>query len=223
MASLTEVTSARDTIGEVVDDVTAGRRPLGVVPTEPDRRSKHGRLQPIVTFGAERNVILSKTPTFAEVTGNPKLAFTESVGVFASPKLEPALANRLTQAFMAAGSDMSVQGMAEAANSAQIGAGACSRSDQRFHRAGNDLDVADRAEAENISARRSTGRTALIATMKRNRARARADSGWQSGQYSEPHRGGSVVMKLDRRTLLGLSGYALAREPGAGQACPGRG
>ena len=54
--------------------------------------------------------MLSQTPTFAEVTGNPKLAYTESIGVFASPKLDPALANRLTQAFMAAGSDMSVQG-----------------------------------------------------------------------------------------------------------------
>jgi len=104
-----------DTIGEVIEDVMTGRSPLGVANTSLVA-TKQGQLQPIVTFGAQRNMMLSQTPTFAEVTGNPKLAYTESIGVFASPKLDPALANRLTKAFMAAGSDMSVQGMAEAAN-----------------------------------------------------------------------------------------------------------
>jgi len=60
--------------------------------------------------------MLSETPTFAEVAGNPKLAFTESIGVFASPNLAPALAARLTKAFMSAGNDMTVGSMAEAAN-----------------------------------------------------------------------------------------------------------
>jgi tripartite-type tricarboxylate transporter receptor subunit TctC len=105
----------REAIGEVIDDVMAGRSPLGVANTTLVAM-KQGQLQPIVSFGAQRNAMLSQTPTFAEVTDNPKLAFTESIGVFASPKLDPALANRLTKAFMAAGGDISVQGMAEAAN-----------------------------------------------------------------------------------------------------------
>jgi len=104
-----------DAIGEVIDDVMAGRSALGVANTTLVAMKKD-QLQPIVTFGAQRNTMLSQTPTFAEVTGNAKLAYTESIGIFASPKLDPVLADRLTKAFIAAGSDMSVQGMAEAAN-----------------------------------------------------------------------------------------------------------
>jgi len=105
----------RDTLGEVIDDVTAGRSALGIANT--GTVAKHlDQLQPIVSFGAERNMMLSTTPTFAEVTGNAKLAFTESIGVFASPKLDPALATRLTKAFMVAGNDTDVLGMAEAGN-----------------------------------------------------------------------------------------------------------
>ena len=79
--------------------------------------AKHlDELLPIVSFGAQRNMMLSGTPTFAEVTGNPKLAFTESIGVFDSPKLAPDIAARLTQAFLAAGNDVDVLGMAEAGN-----------------------------------------------------------------------------------------------------------
>jgi len=105
----------RDTLGEVIDDVTAGRSAVGVANT--NTVAKHlDELLPIVSFGAQRNMMLSGTPTFAEVTGNAKLAFTESIGVFASPKLAPDIAARLTQAFLAAGNDMDVLGMAEAGN-----------------------------------------------------------------------------------------------------------
>ena len=105
----------RITLGEVIDDVTAGRSALGIASTS--TVAKHlDQLQPIVSFGAQRNMMLSATPTFAEVTGNAKLAFTESIGAFASPKLDPALAARLTKAFTAAGNDMDVQGTAEAGN-----------------------------------------------------------------------------------------------------------
>ena len=48
--------------------------------------------------------------------GNPKLAFTESIGVLGSPKLDPDLAAQLTQAFLAVGQDPDVLGRAEAAN-----------------------------------------------------------------------------------------------------------
>jgi tripartite-type tricarboxylate transporter receptor subunit TctC len=105
----------RDTLGEVIDDVTAGRSALGIANTGTVARHLD-ELQPIVSFGAERNMMLSGTPTFAEAMGDPKLAYTESIGVFASPKLAPDIAARLTQAFMAAGNDMDVQGMAEAGN-----------------------------------------------------------------------------------------------------------
>ncbi len=110
----TEVT-LRDTIGEVVEDVTAGRSALGIIPTFLIT-DQLDRLQPIVTFGAKRNVILTKTPTFAEVTGNPKLSFTESVGLFAAPKLAPPTAADLSNAFIAAGNDMDVDDRVEAEN-----------------------------------------------------------------------------------------------------------
>ena len=110
----TQVT-LRETIGEVVEDVTAGRTALGIIPTNLIA-NQLDRLQPIVSFGAKRNAILNKTPTFAEVTGNPKLTFTESVGVFAAPKLAPGLATDLTNAFIAAGNDLDVADRVEAEN-----------------------------------------------------------------------------------------------------------
>ena len=97
----TEVTLC-DTIGQVVENVTAGRSALGIIPTSLIP-SQLDRLQPIVTFGAQRNAILTKTPTFAEVTGKPKLSFTESVGLFAAPKLAPATATRSEQRFRCRG------------------------------------------------------------------------------------------------------------------------
>ena len=105
----------RETIGEVIDDVTAGRSALGIANTTLVLMEL-GELQPIVSFGAQRNALLGGTPTFAEVTGNPKLAFTESIGVLASPKLAPDLAAGLTQAFLAVDQDADVQAQAEAAN-----------------------------------------------------------------------------------------------------------
>ena len=128
----------RVTLGEVIDDVTAGRSALGIASTS--TVAKHlDQLQPIVSFGAQRNMMLSATPTFAEVTGNAKLAFTESIGVFASPKLDPALAARLTKAFMAAGNDMDVQGIG--------GGGEHSARGQRAGGPGGD-DEAQRGSAE---------------------------------------------------------------------------
>ncbi len=94
--------------------MTAGARPWAS--SRPPIAKQLDRLQPIVSFGAQRNVILKTTPTFAEVTGNPKPAFTESVGVFASPKLDPAARRRLTNAFIAAGNDLDVVDRVEAEN-----------------------------------------------------------------------------------------------------------
>lgn len=109
-----EVTT-RNTIGEVIDDVLAGRSAVGIVNSGAVARQLD-RLQPIVSFGAQRNAMLGDTPTFGEAVGKPKLAFTESIGIFASPKLAPVAAARLVEAFMSAGNDLSVVNVAEAAN-----------------------------------------------------------------------------------------------------------
>lgn len=109
----TEVT-LRDTIGEVVADVMAGRCDAGLIPTILIAKERD-RLQPIVTFGAGRNAALSQTPTFGETVGDRKLSFTESVGVWGARQLNQAMAARLTQAFIVAGQDPEAIGKAEAA------------------------------------------------------------------------------------------------------------
>jgi tripartite-type tricarboxylate transporter receptor subunit TctC len=105
----------RDSILDVVEDVTGGNCDAGITLTSL-LTEQLDRLQPIVTFGAARNAILKGTPTFGEVMGNRKLAFTESVGVLGSHKLALEVANRLTEAFVAAGSDPDVIDRAEAEN-----------------------------------------------------------------------------------------------------------
>ena len=54
----------------------------------------------ITTFGARRSRELPQVPTFAEITGDPKLACTISYGVFAPARTDPAIAARLTAALM---------------------------------------------------------------------------------------------------------------------------
>jgi tripartite-type tricarboxylate transporter receptor subunit TctC len=102
-------------IPDVIEDVVSGRSAVGIVATTYVARQLDV-LQPIVSFGAGRNAMLSQTPTFAEVTGNPKLAFTESFGIFGPPKMEPGMAARLTKALVAAGQNRAVADGAEAAN-----------------------------------------------------------------------------------------------------------
>jgi tripartite-type tricarboxylate transporter receptor subunit TctC len=54
----------------------------------------------ITTFGARRSRELLQVPTFAEITGDPKLAYTISYGVFAPARTDPAIAAKLTAALM---------------------------------------------------------------------------------------------------------------------------
>jgi len=92
----------RDQLPAVMADVIEGRATLGILPTV--LITKHlETLQPIVTFGAARNPVLTATPTFAELTGNEKLAFTESIAVFGAPTLGGGLQRELTTAFVEAG------------------------------------------------------------------------------------------------------------------------
>jgi tripartite-type tricarboxylate transporter receptor subunit TctC len=105
----------RGSIGEVIDDVNSGRAAVGILPTV-IVATNLDQFQPILSFGAERSAMLTDVPTFAEVTGDPKLAFTDSIGVFGSPQLDSGLAARLTNAFILAGNDPDVQDQAEAEN-----------------------------------------------------------------------------------------------------------
>jgi len=63
-----------------------------------------GQLIPIVTFGGERNRTVG-APTLREVSGNERLATTNSVAVFGGAGLSAATAKRLHEAFDAAARD----------------------------------------------------------------------------------------------------------------------
>ncbi|MEV8761113.1 hypothetical protein AB0067_27905, partial [Klebsiella pneumoniae] len=71
---------------------------------------------PIVTYGAKRAPGLGRTPTLSEVAGNPEIAFTTSVSVYASPQMNQALARQLTAAIIRAGQTKETAAAARAAN-----------------------------------------------------------------------------------------------------------
>jgi tripartite-type tricarboxylate transporter receptor subunit TctC len=54
----------------------------------------------ITTFGARRSRELPQVPTFAEIAGDRKLAYTISYGLFAPARTDPAVAAKLTAALM---------------------------------------------------------------------------------------------------------------------------
>ena len=103
----------RQTVNDVIADVNYGETMAGLLPTILVARNQD-QFQPILTFGAEQSDMLNGFPTFAQVTGNEKLSFTESIGVFGSPRLSPDIAARLTNAFYLAGNNPDVQDQAEA-------------------------------------------------------------------------------------------------------------
>lgn len=59
----------------------------------------------ITTSGARRSRELPQVPTFAEIAGDPKLAYTISYGVFAPARTNAGMAAKLTAALMAARDD----------------------------------------------------------------------------------------------------------------------
>lgn len=71
---------------------------------------------PIVTFGAKRAPALGRTPTLAEMARNEDLAFTTSVSVYASARMNDALARQLTAAILRAGQTKETAAAAKAAN-----------------------------------------------------------------------------------------------------------
>jgi Uncharacterized protein conserved in bacteria len=80
----------RGSIGEVIGDVNSGQAAVGILPTVMVATNQD-QFQAILSFGAERSAMLTNIPTFAEATGDPKLAFTDSIGVFGSPRWTRAL------------------------------------------------------------------------------------------------------------------------------------
>ena len=111
-ARLPMATTLRPTIAAVVDDVLQGRADAGIIPTVLVARQP-GDLLPLATFGARRNARLAHIPTFAELMGDPKLAFTESVGAFGPAGLSKEARARLESAFLAAGQDEGVMSASE--------------------------------------------------------------------------------------------------------------
>jgi tripartite-type tricarboxylate transporter receptor subunit TctC len=105
----------KGTVADVIAEVDAGHTPIAILPSVIVARNQD-QLQPILSFGAARSDKLTGIPTFAEVTKNPKLAFTESVGVFASPQLDSGLAARLTNAFILAGGAREILDQAKSAD-----------------------------------------------------------------------------------------------------------
>jgi tripartite-type tricarboxylate transporter receptor subunit TctC len=105
----------RGSIDQVIADVNGGQAAVGILPTVVVATNLD-QFQAILSFGAERSAMLTGVPTFAEATGNPKLAFTDSIGVFGSPQLDSGIAARLTNAFILAGGDQDVQDQAESMN-----------------------------------------------------------------------------------------------------------
>lgn len=71
---------------------------------------------PIVTYGAKRAPGLGRTPTLAEAAKNQELAFTTSVSVYASPRMNEMLAGQLTGAIIRAGQTKETAAAARAAN-----------------------------------------------------------------------------------------------------------
>jgi tripartite-type tricarboxylate transporter receptor subunit TctC len=131
--------SMHDGASAIIDDVLSGRCDVGIVNTILVVKQLD-RLQPIASFGAARNADLGQTPTFAEITGNPKLTFTESIGAFASPKIDPAVAALLTKAFLAAGQDedaidrAEAEDLPQAINGAEVLVGAMKRNESVLQR-----------------------------------------------------------------------------------------
>jgi tripartite-type tricarboxylate transporter receptor subunit TctC len=81
-------------------------------------QAARGRPTPIVllTSGARRHPSLPDTPTLVDITGNRRLAFTMSVGLFAPPSMPEEAVRSLTAAVMQAGKDEAARAEARRAH-----------------------------------------------------------------------------------------------------------
>ncbi|HEU0217036.1 MAG TPA: tripartite tricarboxylate transporter substrate-binding protein [Stellaceae bacterium] len=86
---------------ETMQVVQSGTVAAGVLPI-PSLMSMGGQVRPLVTFGAQRNPVLGFAPTLSELVRASDAELTENVAVFAPPATPPEIADRWTQAFIAA-------------------------------------------------------------------------------------------------------------------------
>lgn len=92
----TSTTAAADLVRTRRADLAAVDTRLALLHNSRD----NSKFRIITTFGARRSPELPQVPTFAEITGDPKLAYTISFGVFAPARTDPAIAAKLTAAMM---------------------------------------------------------------------------------------------------------------------------
>jgi len=70
--------------------------------------TSNDKVRVLATFGAQRSPELPKVPTFAEIAGNPKAAFTQSFAVFAAATVDDRFAARAEEAFATISEDETI-------------------------------------------------------------------------------------------------------------------
>jgi len=100
----------------ILDRVLTGQADLGTIDTRlallhNDKAAAKDRVRVLATFGALRAPELPDVPTFAEIVGDPKAAYTMSVAVFCAADADAAFASRATAALLSiAGNEAMLQG-----------------------------------------------------------------------------------------------------------------
>jgi tripartite-type tricarboxylate transporter receptor subunit TctC len=89
----------------ILDRVLTQQSDLGTIDTRlallhNEKAAANDKLRILATFGALRAPELPDVPTFAEIVGDPKAAYTTSVAVFCSPGADAAFASRATAALL---------------------------------------------------------------------------------------------------------------------------
>jgi tripartite-type tricarboxylate transporter receptor subunit TctC len=94
----------------ILDRVLTQESDLGTIDTRlallhNDKAAAKDKVRILVTFGARRAPELPDVPTFAEIVGDPKAAYTTSVAVFCSGGADAAFASRAIAAMLAIADD----------------------------------------------------------------------------------------------------------------------
>jgi tripartite-type tricarboxylate transporter receptor subunit TctC len=89
----------------ILDRVLTQQSDLGTIDTRlallhNEKAAASDKVRILATFGALRAPELPDVPTFAEIVGDPKAAYTTSVAVFCSPGADAAFASRATAALL---------------------------------------------------------------------------------------------------------------------------
>ncbi len=89
----------------ILDRVLTQQSDLGMIDTRlallhNEKAAADDKVRILATFGALRAPELPDVPTFAEIVGDPKAAYTTSVAVFCSPGADAAFVSRVTAALL---------------------------------------------------------------------------------------------------------------------------